>query len=272
MAHHLMRPSLQPSALPRTIDQVIERLDAIVEDAVAAQSRVGYFAALYNRVTMAVRDGIREHAFQDNSRMERLDVAFANRYIDAYDQYHRGERPRTSWLLVFDATGRRDLSVLQHLVLGMNAHINLDLGIACAEIAPGNAIDALETDFTRINDVLATLLPMVEAHLGEISHRLGTLTEVAHDLNGLDDRVGMFSMVEARRGAWRLARRLAHINNPLAREVAIAARDTGTALLGQELQRPGPASELLGGADDDEVNVASYIRVLARGGSGVTGT
>ena len=45
--------------LPRSIDQVVERLDQIIEDAARSGSRLGYFAALYNRVTITVRDGVR---------------------------------------------------------------------------------------------------------------------------------------------------------------------------------------------------------------------
>ncbi|MDH4065314.1 MAG: DUF5995 family protein, partial [Acidobacteriota bacterium] len=158
--------------VPTTIDMVIARLDAIIDDAVREASRLGYFAALYNRVTKSVRDGILARRFDDNPRMERLDVVFANRYLDAYDRHRRGDAPTASWQVAFDAAASPGLSVLRHLVLGMNAHINLDLGIACATIAPGGQIDSLHADFNRINDVLGSLLPTVGAQLGEISPRL----------------------------------------------------------------------------------------------------
>lgn len=61
-------------------------------DAIQSQSRLGYFAALYNRVTMAVRDGIHAGAFDDTERMARLDVVFANRSIAAYEQFRGGGR------------------------------------------------------------------------------------------------------------------------------------------------------------------------------------
>ena len=76
-----------------TIDEVIERLGAIIEESVRTESRLGYFASLYNRVTITVRDGVKTGRFEDNARMERLDVLFANRYLDAYDAYRRGEPP-----------------------------------------------------------------------------------------------------------------------------------------------------------------------------------
>jgi hypothetical protein len=251
--------------LPTTIDGVIERLDAIVEDSIANASRLGYFAALYNRVTMAVRDGVGAGAFDDNPRMERLDVIFANRYILAYDQFRRGDRPSRAWQLAFEATTRLDLSVLQHLLLGMNAHINLDLGVAAAEVAPGSAIDTLQADFNRINSLLATLQPLVEDQLGEISPRLVPLTDVAQDLDQLDTRVGNFSMEKARRGAWAFALRLARIDSPLAREAAIVARDAQTAVVGLTCQVPGPLTQFFCGADRSDI--AAHVRVLSRRGS-----
>ena len=51
-------------------------------------------------------------------------------------------------------TARRPI-ILQHLLLGMNAHINLDLGVCASELAEPGAIDAIRVDFDAVNDVLA---------------------------------------------------------------------------------------------------------------------
>ena len=256
----------QGGALPTSIDEVIARLSGIVDDAAQRGSRFGYFAALYNRVTMAVRDGIRAGRFDDNARMERLDVLFANRYIEAYDTWRSGHAPSASWQTAFVATQRPDLSVLQHLLLGMNAHINLDLGIAAATVAPGASIHDLHADFNRINEVLASLLPVVEAQLGEISPVLDVAVRVGDRLDNLDDRVSNFSMEQARDGAWRFAVRLSDIDSPLLQHVAIRARDSVVAALGVTLQKPGPATLALGGPD--VAAVAANIRILARGENG----
>ena len=44
--------------LAATIDDVVARLDDILRRTSAAGDRRGYFAALYNRVTLRVRDGV----------------------------------------------------------------------------------------------------------------------------------------------------------------------------------------------------------------------
>ena len=85
----------------RSIDQVIQQLEEIILLSMETGSRIGYFAALYNRVTQTVCDGIANGRFEDGSRMERLDVVFANRFLAAYSAYQQGEPPTRSWLLKF---------------------------------------------------------------------------------------------------------------------------------------------------------------------------
>src|SRR4051812_22227992 len=102
-----------------TIDEVVDRLEHIIHRSIAAGDRRGYFAALYNRVTQRLRDGIQRGEFQDNARVERLDVTFANRYLDAYELHERGDRPTGPWVRAFDATRHDGLFVMQHLLLGM---------------------------------------------------------------------------------------------------------------------------------------------------------
>ena len=123
-------------AEPQSIDQVIERLNKILDDALRQGGRIGYFTALYERVTTNVRRAlVAGNVFEGNARMERLDVVFANRYLQAWSQYGHGQSAALSWQLAFDLLNDPDPLVLQHLLLGMNAHINLDLGVAAATIA-----------------------------------------------------------------------------------------------------------------------------------------
>ena len=56
-----------------TIDDVIAQLDAVIDRSVSDESRLGYFAALYRQVTLAVKHGIHTGFFADPARMEQLD-------------------------------------------------------------------------------------------------------------------------------------------------------------------------------------------------------
>ncbi|MFI5339378.1 MAG: DUF5995 family protein, partial [Candidatus Methylomirabilales bacterium] len=70
-----MPPSQPFLAEPQSIDQVIERLNGILDDALRRGGRIGYFTALYERVTSNVRRAlVAGNVFEDNARLERLDV------------------------------------------------------------------------------------------------------------------------------------------------------------------------------------------------------
>ena len=209
------------------IRQVIDRLDQIVEHSRRAKSRAGYFAALYRRVTAEV--GQRLDSFSDPARMERLDVAFAHRYLDAYDGFHTGRPVSRAWQVAFQAAERADLIVIQHLVAGINAHINLDLGIAAARVAPGQSLPPLHGDFERINDLLAALMPRVQADLADVSPLIGRLDAA---FGRVDSAIGSFSLTAAREFAWTVALSLAW-TPPALQELQIRAYDRTTAHLGR---------------------------------------
>ncbi len=50
---------------------------------IANQSRLGYFAALYKRITIAIRTAVAQNLFQNGPRMQLFDVTFASRYFAA---------------------------------------------------------------------------------------------------------------------------------------------------------------------------------------------
>jgi hypothetical protein len=118
------------------IYQILEQLDEIVKESIATNSNLGLFAYIYRRTTAEIASEIALGHFKDNNRLEAMDVAFANLYLDAYKAYHNKEKVSAVWAYAFDhATD--SLSILQHIMLGMNAHINLDLGIATAKTMSG---------------------------------------------------------------------------------------------------------------------------------------
>src|SRR4051812_3681366 len=115
-----------------TITEVIEALTAIISRSQQENDRAGYFAALYRKVTIAVYDKIKAGYFDDNERMEKLDVVFASRYLQAYDRYRQEKSCSTAWQVAFKLGHNWKPMVMHHLLTGMNAHISLDLGIAAA--------------------------------------------------------------------------------------------------------------------------------------------
>ncbi len=219
----------------RSIEGVIERLGQIVVETKAENSPLGYFAALYRKVTVQVKADINDGRFEDNDRMERLDVIFANRYLAAYETFRAGDRPTEAWALSFAAARQWWPIVMQHLLLGMNAHINLDLGIAAARAAPGEQIVALKGDFDRINAVLAGLVGEVQAELTQVWPVLRILTKGS---GSAGDTLINFSLEKARDAAWGVARQLAPLDRE-AQEREIARLDDQVTAIGRLVRYPG---------------------------------
>lgn len=235
------------------IDDVIRQLDDIITEYRAQRSRLAYFAALYRTVTWRVRAALRGGAFADAARMDRLDTLFANRYFAALELVRRGERPPRCWRVAFNAEVRRGTTILQHLLLGMNAHINFDLPLAALETAPGASLAALREDFLAINAILAGALDDVQAALGEFS----PLLDVLDRLGGRsDEAIVTFSLVNARDEAWHEATRLA-IEGAAQRARSIMSLDRRVALLADRILLPGGASglalELIASTELDDV-------------------
>jgi len=220
----------------QSIDDVIQRLTEIIAWSRQHRSRLGYFAALYRDVTSAVKARIDQRDFfDDNERMERLDVVFANRYLDAFDQYRAGRNVTRSWKYAFTVADQFWPIVLQHLLLGMNAHINLDLGIAAARTAPGAGLRELRDDFNRINTILAELVGDTERELAQI---WPTLRFLSRFLGDVDDAIINFSMERARDSAWSVAERLARLDES-GQTREIDALDRDVAEFAKVIRRPG---------------------------------
>lgn len=224
-----------------TIDDVIQQLTAIVDWSKQNSSRIGYFAALYRKVTIQVKKGIEENFFDDGPRMERLNVIFANRYIHAYYQYLTGQLPTRSWMRAFDQTERWWPIVLQHLLLGMNAHINLDLGIAAAETVPVEELSGLKGDFDKINQILASPVGDVQDELAQIWPLLGLMNRF---LGSVQTAIINFSMEKARDAAWSFAETLSPLS-AAQRQQAIWDKDEAVAAFSDVISHPGWTGSLI---------------------------
>jgi hypothetical protein len=219
----------------QTVDDVLDALDALVDRARRRGERTGFFAVMYRTVTARVKEGIAAGFFDDGERMARLDVAFASRYLDALRSSESGERPTASWDAALAAGRDARPILLQHLLLGVNAHINLDLGIAAAGAAPGGELPALRRDFDRINEILASVLDHVQRAMSRLSPCLGLLDRLG---GRHDDEIIRFSLEKARAGAWRFATELAPLD-PTAWAGPVRTRDARVARVARIVLRPG---------------------------------
>jgi hypothetical protein len=223
------------TAAATTIDEVILQLQELIEDCIQRKDRMGYFAALYHKVTVRVKEGILNNEFEDGARMERLDVIFANRYLSAAKAFRQQQQPSVSWLAAFQASKRRSPLVLQHLLLGMNAHINYDLGIAAVDTAGAQDIRTIRSDFNNINTIIGSLIFEVLTEINRVSPLLSLFGLHATNQSILIQ----FSITNARDGAWSFAEDLSSKKQvATAYNACMNTRDTSIQKLGLALTRP----------------------------------
>ena len=211
-------------------------MDAVVQRCIRERSRLGYFAALYRDVTVGVRAAIAANEFEDAARMERLDVIFATRYLTAIDLYWQGKAPTLSWLAAFRTASQWRPIVLQHLLLGMHAHINLDLAIAAALAAPGAELPALKKDFEKITILLNRMIDDVQRRIVRVSPWFYIIDRAG---GRSDERLVNFGIGEARTLSWRAAERLANVNR-VQFDWEVELHDRIVATLARGIQSPGP--------------------------------
>jgi hypothetical protein len=233
-----MPTPLPPIAPVTTIDEVIAAIQGIIGWSIANESRLGYFAALYKRITIAIRQGIAQHLFDDGPRMERLDVTFASRYFTALNGYfHPGPAyPHVShcWRVAFDGAQLPGPIIIQQLLAGVNAHIDFDLGIAAEEVSPGEQLPSLHRDFNTVNAVLASQVSTVVTEIDSLSPVLADIYDLLqkYELDLIAD-----ALVVTRDSAWEFATVLAK-EPAIAHPVTMSIHDLEVAGLGLLILHP----------------------------------
>jgi hypothetical protein len=203
----------------------LRRLAAEADDA------VGCFAAMYAEVTALVERRCAEGRFADPDRMLAFVDGFAGYYTRALADRDRAPR---CWRASFDVAARPQLLVVQHLLLGMNAHINHDLAQAVVDVADRTGdLAGVRPDFDAVNDVLADAYDVV---LGRLD-RVARWTSAAASLGG--GRAFRFSLTTARRQAWGAAERLFALD-PAGRPAYVAELDRLVGVLAYLVTDPHP--------------------------------
>lgn len=235
------------------IEEIIQGLDTIIVTAKETNSRVGFFAALYRQVTLQIQQRIAQGQFDDNIRMDEFATRFANRYFATLDAYQQGEELSKAWKVTLEATEQTDLIIVQHLLLGINAHVNFDLGVATVQTAPGDELPSLKDDFDQLNDIFTDLLNEVQEVIGEFSPWMDILDRVG---GRTDESIANFSITKARQSAWKQAEILVD-QTPLQQKAILAVLDSQVAFLGRIITNPNHilrlAIQLINSAESDNV-------------------
>src|SRR5262249_19004293 len=130
-------------------------------------------------------------------------VTFASLYLDALEAAMSGGQPTRPWQIAFGAPG--DLPALNHVLLGMNAHINFDLPQALVTVITDEEFDNLslmakrEADHRAIDQVLAARVAAEDDELVSVSGPGSVLNRLLRPLN---QRGSQRFLRESRQKVW----------------------------------------------------------------------
>jgi len=203
-----------------------------------------FFLGTYLRTTRAVAAALDAGRFEDADWVARWDVDFAALYLDALDAHRANPAtPPEPWRLAFGA--KPGLPPEAHVLLGMNAHINLDLPQSLvAVIGPEDFADRAvlalrRRDHERIDGVLAARVAEEDLALQLAGGRRTPIDRLLAPANRVASR--MF-LQESRRKVWANARALhaARLGGPESYSARVAELERVSAARVHDLLRPGP--------------------------------
>jgi hypothetical protein len=199
--------------------------------ALAAGDASGYFPALYSRVTARIGASIEKGTFADGPGIDRFATRFASHYVAAADDHLRGPR---CWQACWNVAGDPRLLIVQHLLLGINAHVNYDLSRAVVEVADERGdLLSIRHDFDAVNDVLAATYVDVVRDLDRVSRWVNSAARFG------GGRAFNFSLKLARARAWQAASAMYKLS-PDARRGYADELDRLVSVLALMITRPSP--------------------------------
>lgn len=106
---------------------VVNRMNQQVSAWESQNDRRSIFLNCYALMTNNMLRAVEDQQFHDCPWVTELLHRFADYYFDALTAYDARSTAPAVWQLAFDAAADSRYHVLQHLILGVNAHINYDL-------------------------------------------------------------------------------------------------------------------------------------------------
>jgi hypothetical protein len=221
-----------------TLDDVTDCLSTLEKRFIEAHDRRAIFATAYLTITEAMKGGLAAGRFGDNPWVAIYVRAFARLYVAAIYAYDQGDMENVpqAWRVAFDLCAAGDGLVIQHLVLGINAHVNHDLPFALVAVGIDPDRPGRYDDHTSVNVVLGAALDALQDHVERL---YSPVLRLFDNLFGrLDDNMS-FSMVKnARENAWHVCLELLEAQNDVDYKTAKRKVNKTAGELAEMIARP----------------------------------
>jgi len=182
-----------------SIAKAIARMEQI-EDDLAAADGLACFNRMYLEVTIEVGRRLAAGLFANPKFMTRLDVVFANLYLDAVNAADSAAVP-LAWRPLVEQRANPGIAPIQFALAGMNSHINHDLPIAvvrtAAELDTAPMAGSHHADYQKVDQ----LLDAIEQSIRQSFESQAEL-DVDRHLTAVCNLIASWSIGSARDLAW----------------------------------------------------------------------
>jgi hypothetical protein len=156
---------------PGTVEEALDCMNAGIKYFDQRDDRRAIFLFAYRVISEQMRDAIRRQAvvfFHDPEWMSHLVGTFATLYFRSLRTFERPFGKEKAWKLAHGLAISKSSTVLQDVLLGINAHIKYDLPVALAQNLRDAAhsqreLSKRERDHDRANLLLAQSIPMLRS-------------------------------------------------------------------------------------------------------------
>ncbi len=202
------------------------------------------FLGCYALMTANMLLALQQAEFHDPVWVGQLLRRFAGYYFDALKAYDQAptESP-TVWQLAFDTCRQEQADVLQHLMLGVNAHINYDLVLTLVDMldTEWKTLSAEErsqryADHCHVNEVIGRTIDAVQDTILEA--RQPSLDWVDRAFGTLDERLISGLISRWRDQVWRQAEQMLEVYPPERRAELRHAVESETLRRGAAILNP----------------------------------
>jgi hypothetical protein len=219
-------------------DNVTDQMQRCIDQWDACHDGKALFLRCYRMMTGNVIAAVQQRDFNDPEWVDRLLHRFAAYYFVSLDSYEENPAGAPAvWQLAHSAANNPDLSAVQKLLAGVNAHINYDLAFTLVDLLRPEWTGLSEQqrtaryeDHCRINNVIAKTIDTVQDQIIEPAMPVMKLVD---DLMGGADELMISQLISHWRDqVWQHAVKMLATNDPqqlvaLAKQVEADALETG---------------------------------------------
>src|SRR3990172_5753589 len=203
---------------------VVARMQSLVSEWEKHADRKAIFLRCYMVMTTNMLAAIKQQDFNDSAWVNRLLHRFADYYFVALKTYEQTPASAPAvWQLAYNTTKNPQVNSLQHLLLGVNAHINYDLVLTLVDLLKSKWVGLSASqrsrryeDYCQVNDVIGRTVDTVQDEILEPGMPLMDLIDRL--LGPIDEFMISQLITHWRESVWQNAAHLLEIDN--AREQA----------------------------------------------------